>query len=278
MGDLCAKCGGMRWPPRGSTESSCSCSSIPPCAGCATLRIEVKHVEHAAQRERERHAKVCDDCPDRGKSSEVVRLQGLLDEEKQRRNAHVCPHCKEHTGDVEPEWKGQRQTCPIHGTEAPCPECLRRAMRGALAEDGFAMARRNCRKCGGELWTDHERESGFCPMCDPVVIAARKRIDDALKCLDENPALHAELATLRAAAFPGDGEWTRKPAPEDGWYVTSWTSDRERRSLLHYWEDMLPPGSTGVRWSVPVPVDKLPPVPEGCHETGTRFMEGNHGK
>lgn len=54
------------------------------------------------------------------------------------------------------------------------------------------------------------------------------------------------------------GHWTREPAEVEGWYLTRWRDGD--RALLPYGAGDVPRGSTGYRWSAPLP--PMPPVPE----------------
>jgi len=89
-----------------------------------------------------------------------------------------------------------------------------------------------------------------------------------------------ERDEARAAAWPGDGHWTREPVKVEGWYICGWRDEDghicvpELRSV----GPRLPLRFLEQRWSVPVLVDALahwaclwcglivamswPPVPE----------------
>ena len=75
----------------------------------------------------------------------------------------------------------------------------------------------------------------------------------------------AIIQALRAAAWPGDGEWTRDPAKVEGWYLLGVRHGDFR--AVEWLEAGAPPTLCGdCRWSSPLPT--MPPVPE----------EGKHGE
>ena len=126
-----------------------------------------------------------------------------------------------------------------------------------------------------------------CPVCVELVLAGLSKgegagVGDALSewvlrghswaCAeDPEPCtcgyddVVAEFNTLRAAAWPGDGEWTRKPAEAKGYYLIGWREHGPGvvgRDLAVLTAGEGPSREGDFRWSIPAPLEVMPPVPE----------------